>query len=188
MDNTWLRDFQYTKSMQKRIKTLLSMVPLKEYGSLMDLGCGLQKARKYIPKKMHYVPVDIYNHCPTTFICDFNKGEFPDRNVDVILCSGVIEYIYDVDSFVRNITSRSEVVVGSYNFVESFHDRPPIWVNRLTISDLVSLFYKYGFCLVEMRLGEQKDRKIWDSKITPFDHDHYFVFTKQPDLTPEVKG
>lgn len=182
MLNTWKKDFQYSKAMADRVGRLLSLVPLKNFQSLMDLGCGVQNAKKYIPQTMRYIPVDLHAHCPDTIICDFNQGQFPPHEVEIILCSGVIEYIHDLNWFIHKITAHSQVVIGSYNFSEYFSDRQDIWVNHLTVSELIAKFDKNGFSLEHFESGLQQKTAVYDSKFNKFDRDHYFVFVKRPVL------
>lgn len=145
--NTWTENLQYKQSFFTRLEYLFSCLDLSKINSIMDLGCGNQWASKLIPENIKYIPVDVYKHRPTTITADFNKGEFYKKHTDLALCSGIIEYIYDVESFIKNIASCMNYVVCSYHFKEITTKRSVIWVNNMTAGELVKIFEDNDFVL-----------------------------------------
>lgn len=148
--NTWTAHFEYIEPFRARIRSLYDMIELKNVSSILDLGAGKNFAFQEIPddlkEKIRYFPIDFLPVTETTIIKDFNKGEFPDQFADLVLCSGIFEYIQDCDGFIKNICSHCDYCLGSYHFAEDTKDeRPDIWVNRLTKKEFVNMFKKYGF-------------------------------------------
>ena len=145
--NTWEQNFEYTHDMTSRIRKMLSLIEEKNIHSLMDLGCGKQECGKMLPDRISYYPVDLYRHLPDTIVKDLNAGEFLEIPVDVIFCSGVLEYIYDLESLLKKIACYGKSVLCSYCNTDVAPDRAAVWVNHLSHLDFVQLFQRYGFTL-----------------------------------------
>jgi len=178
--NTWKEDFEYTEEMFTRISNLMGMVKnINSITSIMDLGCGKQQAKKYIDESIEYYPVDYINHIDSTIVKDFNNGEFYHKKVSLCLCSGILEYIRNINSFVRDMSKNCDYVLGSYNFKESFPNRNKIWVNNFSFNQLIKIFNKYGFVLERYQRGISKNDGVFQSKDFKDSADYYFLFRKK---------
>ena len=144
-ENTWKIDFEYSKSFEYRIDNMVSLINLNEVNSVMDLGAGHQTLRRKIPSNIEYIPCDIYKHVDSNIIVDFNKGEFYNKKVDVVFCSGIFEYIYDLKQFIKNISKNTNILIGSYHFKNDIENRPDIWVNSYNITDFFKIWHDLGF-------------------------------------------
>lgn len=164
--NTWEQNFDYTPEMTSRIRKMLSLIEERNVQSLMDLGCGRQVCGKILADRISYYPVDLYRHLPDTIVKDLNAGEFLEKHVDVIFCSGVLEYIYDLDSLLEKFDRYGKFVLCSYCDTDSTPDRASVWVNHLSHLEFVQLFQRHGFTLSQ--------------EIVPSDeYDHIYFFEKQ---------
>ena len=114
----------------------------------MDLGCGKQTLKNYLPKTIKYIPVDQHNHIATTIIKDFNKGEFLYEKVDAVFCLGLFEYIYDLPAFVKKIASVTNIIIGSYIFYGD-RPKPEYVVNKYTEDEFWKIFEQEGFRVVK---------------------------------------
>lgn len=159
--NTWTKEYKYTDYMKNRISCLISEINLSNINSFMDLGCGMQWAREFLPKRIKYFPVDALKNLETTIVKDFNQGEFLEEYVDICMCSGVIEYIYDIDNFISNISKYSNYVIGSYHFREDCPEMVDPWVNRFTLIELMFAFEKRGFVLEKLYPAKNPREKIF---------------------------
>ena len=144
-ENTWKIDFEYLKSFEYRIDNMVSLLNLNKVNSIMDLGAGHQTLKRKIPSNIEYIPCDIYKHVDSTIIVDFNKGEFYNKKVDVVFCSGIFEYIYDLKQFIKNISKNTDILIGSYHFIEDAKNRSDIWVNALSIEDFFQIWHELGY-------------------------------------------
>jgi hypothetical protein len=117
--------------------------------SVMDLGCGHQASRKFFSQEIKYFPVDLHKYDENVIVKDFNNNEFLNVDVDLILCSGIFEYIHDCEWFVKNICTHSKkYILASYHFKEDTgKNRANIWVNNLKSTEFIKLFEKNGFIL-----------------------------------------
>ncbi len=143
--NTWLNNYIYKESFFERLEYLFSFIDFDKVNSIMDLGCGNQWAKKLLPDRIKYFPIDLYKTNKNTIVLDFNKGEFLNQNVDLALCSGIIEYIYNVENFIQNIKNNSNYVICSYHFKEKCTKRSSIWVNNIEINEFLNIFYENKF-------------------------------------------
>lgn len=146
-----------------RIRKLLDYVDLASISSLMDLGAGGQHVKQYLPDTVRYIPVDYKQreYCMETIICDFNAGEFPTCQADVVYCSGILEYIEKPEEWIRKICSCCGSVVLAYNVVatETIAEREGNgWICHLTDEELVGMFAKCNFiCVAHDRYDSYKE-------------------------------
>jgi hypothetical protein len=82
--------------------------------------------------------------------CDFNAGVYPAFNAlfDVVVCSGVLEYIRRPKDFLERVTRLGTVTMLSYHPFgpgDSKWNRLAFnWVNHFTQGDLHTLFDQCG--------------------------------------------
>ena len=145
MENTFKIDTEYKKCFEYRIDCMLQLLNLNKVDSIIDLGCGLQTLKNKIPQSIQYTGVDLYKHMESTIQVDFNKGEFYNEEVDIIFCSGIFEYIYDLKTFIKKIGNNTNIVIGSYHFFNNTKNRPESWVNSLTYDEFYNMWYNIGY-------------------------------------------
>lgn len=154
--NTWKKDEIYLDSFEYRIDKMVSLLNINKISSIMDLGCGMQTLKKKLSSNTEYIGIDQYSHIESSLIIDLNKGEFYNKKVDIIFCSGILEYMYDMNSFVKNISNNTDIVIFSYHFYDEYKNRGDLWVNSYTRNELLNIFYNYGYTnniiLTSMRL------------------------------------
>jgi hypothetical protein len=145
MPNEWKDIEHFDESWKGRIREMARYVPSNSV--VMDLGCGREWLRDYLDN-CQYIPVDYRARSPHTVVCDLNKREFPDRQVDVCFVSGCLEYVEDPQWLVREIAAHSKRCVISYCVLDDFpgvQSRAALgWKNNLRKHELVSLFTANG--------------------------------------------
>lgn len=158
--NTWTKYHKY--GFEKRIKFMLEMIKDLPFGSVMDLGCGDGSAKQYLPAGVEYIPVNYMNQYSGTVICDFNKGEFCQRKVDLMFGSGILEYIYQPLPFLQKIFDYCrKYFLLSYIPYEYRKEHPSKWVNFLTCDELRTLLKQVGFELICEEWYLQNYQKIF---------------------------
>lgn len=81
---------------------------IRSTDTVLDIGAGDQKLRRFIPPTCKYVPVDCVGDLPGTFVVDLNKEfRLPDVAYSVAVCAGFLEYLNDIAGFFRNLASHS---------------------------------------------------------------------------------
>ena len=159
-ENTWTLSMKY--KFDDRIKFMLDMVKEVPYKSVMDLGCGNQDAKKYLSPAVEYIPVNYMNQTPNTIIRDFNKGQFCEREADLMLGSGILEYIYDPLPFLLNVSKHCRCYFClSYVLGEYRKEKAEKWVNSLTRDELLALLDLAGFTLIREEWYQPNHQKVF---------------------------
>jgi hypothetical protein len=94
--------------------------------SVLDLGAGEQKLRKYLPSTCGYVPVDCVGIHPGTYIVDFNREfHLPPTQVDVVVAAGFVQYVLNPDDFMQRLASayRGKFFIFTYCY-QPHADKP----------------------------------------------------------------
>lgn len=135
-------------------KYLMSKWIGKDVHSIADFGAGNMSLRNLLREDVAYVPIDYISRTEETVVADFNKYEFPNIFVDCCFCSGVLEYVNDLEWFLDKINqTECRYVLVSYSVKEQNQTieerRSHAWVNDLTFDELVDLFYRHDFILTD---------------------------------------
>jgi hypothetical protein len=153
--NVWEDSEYFDREWTKRIEKMSSFLDGAEK-SVCDFGCGPQWLRKYIPKKIEYVGVDYKNRGFDTVVCDINNKELPEecfRN-DVIFCSGFLEYVEDLDWFIKSVCQTANKLICSYcslDSVPSINQRVGNgWVNHLHLEEIINIVLSNNFSLINI--------------------------------------
>lgn len=87
--------------------------------SVLEFGSGREQLKTLLPEGCTYQPSDIAKHSENTLVCDLNEG-FPTltQTYDVIIFSGVSEYIYDLESLLKNIRAHCKRCIATYTYTE----------------------------------------------------------------------
>jgi len=138
----WKNVEYFDEAWKRRIAIMASLIEQKQ--SVLDLGCGMQWLKGFLPADTQYYPVDYISRSDNTIICDFNHHQFPNIHVDVAFISGVLEYVEDYRWFINSISKCCQIALVSYCAIDDFpviqERRSLFWVNDLAKSDVVSLF------------------------------------------------
>lgn len=124
---------------------------IQDNRSVLDLGAGAQTLRSHLKRGCRYQPCDLVKSSPDVILCDFNRGIFPDispQSFDYVVCSGVLEYIWDPEGFIariRNYGSRLIVTYRVHQPGDSIARRLATgWVNHMTGDQINKLFTMFG--------------------------------------------
>ena len=195
--NQWENNEYFDDFFTVRIKHMTNYIS-EESRSVLDLGCGTRELEKFLTgtgndkEPIEYWGADYADRGDGTIICDFNKGEFPDKEADTVFCSGCLEYMEDVDGFLRKMcrSGRKEIVL-SYCPLEYKNDilqrRQLGWKNHLTISSLVRKMkiFGYSLCKAEKSIGCNVIFKFINErqKITDLIQDRHLTYLEEDALT-----
>ena len=135
-------------------KRLMSRWIGNDIHSVVDLGAGNMSLKSILPDGVSYFPVDYIARSEKTIVADFNNYEFPNVLVDCCFCSGVLEYINDLEWFVEKLNQTGcKYILVSYSVRQENQTieerRSRAWVNDYTLYELVDLFQQRGFILTD---------------------------------------
>lgn len=128
---------------------------------VIDVGAGKQWLKKLIPNTSEYLPVDCVCGSEDTVVYDFNSSyPAPTLVADVVVCSGVLEYIEDVPKFLRIIKSWGNRAILSYAVManEDVEHRTNVhgWFNHFSDEELRAMFEKIGFTVQSTRAWKEQ--------------------------------
>jgi hypothetical protein len=167
----WLDETQYEAGWQARAGRAVELAKGARW--VCDIGCGPQFLRGLLPPGSVYLPADLRRWTPDTAEIELNAGRLPVRYLelsDVCFLLGVLEYLLDVEGFVRALSARVELVVFSYNPAELVpDDRAAMgWLNAMTTSQLTEAFRRAGLRLEHLEplgstqvIGRARGRRSW---------------------------
>ncbi len=122
--------------------------------NLLDLGAGIMSLKKIVSQQFHefkvnvtlnYYPVDAFRRSNETIVCDFNEHEYPlkevvQHNINILVCQGCFEYVYDKILFLKFLKATKKPVVLTYALGDS---RTHIWVSPVkSVSEFNTLFQR----------------------------------------------
>ena len=146
----WLDETQYEAAWQARAGRAVELARGARW--FCDVGCGPQRLRGMLPSGSIYLPADLRRWTPDTAEIELNAGRLPVRYLDLsdaCFLLGVLEYLLDVEGFLRALSAHVDLVVFSYNPAELVpDDRPAMgWLNALTTAQLTEAIRRAGLAL-----------------------------------------
>jgi hypothetical protein len=127
--------------------------PVRPGDTVVDLGSGPRALEAHLPAGCRYVPVDIVPRGPGSIVCDLNRDPLPHVQGDVVIMSGVLEYIHDVHRLLTGAREIAPRAVVSYAAVEAFSDindrRSHGWMNDIQLPSLREGFTAAGWAVVD---------------------------------------
>ena len=143
----WLDETQYEPGWQ--VRSVRAVELAKGARWFCDIGCGPQFLRRLLPPGSVYLPADLRRWTPDPAEIELNAGRLPITYLelsDVCFLLGVLEYLLDVEGFLRVLRPRVDRVVISYNPAELVpDDRAAMgWLNALTTEQLRETFHRGG--------------------------------------------
>lgn len=141
----WADPTNLSPAWDERARFAADLVP--RAARVLDLGCGAMALERFLPPGCEYIPCDLVARDARTIVCDFNAGEFPKVECDLVVALGVLEYMVDAPAFLRRLFEFGKPLVLSYNPAgEGPRDRRANgWVNDYTRPQFGDLLRAAGF-------------------------------------------
>jgi len=146
----WVDETQYETGWQPRAGRAVELASGSRW--FCDVGCGPQRLRALLPPGSIYLPADLRRWTPDTAEIELNAGRLPVEYLDLsdaCFLLGVLEYLLDLEGFLRALSAHVDRVVFSYNPAELVpDDRPAMgWLNALTTAQLREAVRRAGLRL-----------------------------------------
>jgi hypothetical protein len=157
----WGREDNLKSDWDSRTEQIAALVP--PGSSVLEFGAAKMALRTFLPPSCTYTPSDIVDRGPGTLVCDLNGATLPafPRN-DIVVFSGVLEYVYDVDRLLTALEHTCSCILASYAVTDFSNQRTVVqrrrqgWVNEYSKEECIALFEKHGFiCASEMQWRNQ---------------------------------
>lgn len=145
-------NFLIRKSIKKAIQSNANLLN----GTLLDFGCGTKPYKNFFSNVIHYIGVDYkiegreeYQKEVDVFY-DGKKIPFQDNNFDCILCTEVLEHVFNIEEllveFNRVLKPRGKALITT-PFMWEEHEMPYDF-SRYTTPALKYLYTKNGFKII----------------------------------------
>lgn len=113
---------------------------IQDNKTVLDLGCGGKDLLNYIkPSKYHGID---YNDDLADSYADFNKPFEINDTWDYIVCSGLLEYLEDINTIIQSIQNKADTYIVTYwthaQKNTSFHN-----IGALSIDQFIQILSKY---------------------------------------------
>jgi hypothetical protein len=127
---------------------------ITQNSTILDVGCGNQILKRYLPTSCNYIPVDLYKRTSDTIVVNLNnkikiKNLIP---IDYTFFSGVLEYVNDLEYVIKYFKSHSQFIILSYNPVDSvpclIKRKELGWINHLDKNELLDLIKRCNFSVM----------------------------------------
>lgn len=141
-------DSEKTRNEKNRIEQIGRLIR-ETTERVIDLGSGEVKLKNVLRKGVQYYSLDFLEKYEKMTSCDFGKNIFPGIYGDCIVCSGVLEYIKNLDRLIGDICTHCQYTIISYrpriDFVNLQRRYEEDFQNWLSVDELKQLFLNNGF-------------------------------------------
>ncbi len=97
---------------------------MRDSETIVDVGCYTWEARKYFPRSISYIGLDVKAYHPKTTVVDLNHG-FSPVPCDHALCLETLEHLIDpadcLESLSKSLNDSGALVVSLPNEITLFH-------------------------------------------------------------------
>lgn len=146
----WGKKEEFHKNWNERTAIIASMIP--ERSNVIEFGAGNMELRNLLSTGSTYTPADIIERNPGMIVCDLNeKINFNLKAYDTAVFSGVLEYVFDIETVISQLKDDIEHIVLSYACSDISH-APRLergWLSDFTKAELEDIFQRNNFRMVE---------------------------------------
>ncbi|MEL0455971.1 hypothetical protein WJN01_07015 [Flavobacteriaceae bacterium SZ-1-7] len=145
--NRWKNNNELHESWNERTAILGDFI--RPHCDILEFGAGNMFLKNYLKNYKSYTPSDIIKRFNDTLVCDLNKPISFDLSIfDVVVFSGVLEYVYNIDSVFNQLSGNNiKQVVISYccsDIINLSRDKNG-WLSDYSKSELEAIFRKYDY-------------------------------------------
>ncbi len=148
--NRWKKKQSLFSSWDERTRLLANeIIP---NSTVYEFGAARLVLKDMLPDDCTYLHSDIVSRAEDTLVADLNM-EIPDiPEVDVIIFSGVLEYIFEIQHLLITLNPKTKCFIFSYATLDNFQSiakrRENGWVSDHSINNLESIALKLNKKLV----------------------------------------
>lgn len=116
--------------------------------NILEFGAGNMILKSSLTSYKSYTPSDIVSRFEDTVVCDLNQNIlFELSKYDAVVFSGVLEYVYNIDKVISQISTNVNQIVLSYccaDLVKLSREKNG-WLSDYSKKELEEIFLKYGY-------------------------------------------
>lgn len=161
----WSKDNELHPNWNQRTELLASYI--KPNSAIIEFGAGVMHLKQLVKDYSSYTPSDIVQRYPETIVCDLNLPITLDLSkYNVAIFSGVLEYVYNVDSvFFQLRESRVPQVILSYcciDLVNQNRERNG-WLSDFSKKQIEEIFNNNNYKVIDYQ--EWNNQSIYNLEL-----------------------
>lgn len=130
-------------------RTALLAAHIPKNSRVLEFGAARLSLKAMLPEGCAYFHSDIVQRAEGTLVADLNKS-FPDiPNVDIIVFSGVLEYVAKVPELLEWLKDKTRIILFSYAVTDTYPvistRRKHGWISDHSEVDFIQWAKKYSF-------------------------------------------
>ncbi|SDW86222.1 hypothetical protein SAMN05444411_102332 [Lutibacter oricola] len=145
----WSNNLSLHKNWNERTELISKLLP--DQCNIIEFGAGNMYLKKVLKSKQAYTPSDLVKRFSETVVCDLNKKlELDLGKYDVIVFSGVLEYVYDIEKLFVQFPENIKYIILS--FADSINNPKRLengWLNNYSKRDLLSVISNLRYEVVK---------------------------------------
>lgn len=152
----WKNDTELYEDWNERTAILGSYV--QPNAKVIEFGAGNMCLKSILPSSCEYTPSDIVKRSENTIVYDLNQPiAFDLSKYDTAIFSGVLEYVYDIDTVFKQLEPYVPHVILSYACSDVCKHNRLVhgWLSDYTKEEISAIFSKYNYSV----LNEQEWRQ-----------------------------
>ena len=160
-DLGWCDDESIAKGWPQRAQLAAGII--KPGSRVIDLGCGNQLLRRFLPPDVQYTPADLVPRTSDTVLIELNTGLWPKGRWDTAYALGVLEYIYDVREFFRGVAQLAPRLVITYHVsvdgskeTMDFRVSHSGWLSDFTLGQILDAANSTGWMALKVSAFQRK--------------------------------
>jgi hypothetical protein len=159
--NRWKKNEELFQDWDERTLILGSFIIPN--ATIIEFGSGNMILKTDLKTYKSYTPSDVVKRFEDTIVCDLNQViNFDITKFDTAIFSGVLEYIYDIDTVFAQLGETVKQVVLSYccaDIVKLSRDKNG-WLSDYKRSELEAIFKKYNYRIENYQ--EWRNQSLYD--------------------------
>ena len=120
--------------------------------NIIEFGAGNMFLKSFLTNYKSYTPSDLVKRFDETVVCDLNDEINIDfSKYEVVVFSGVLEYVYDINKVFNSMSKNSNQVVMSYccsDLVKLSRDKNG-WLSDYSKTELEEIFNLNGYSIID---------------------------------------
>lgn len=160
MNQRWIN---CKENYKERINIMYNLINFKGVHiiyNILDIGCGQEYLKSLLPNNLKYIGLDIIKRSDNTIVADINNIKNAQlKYYDYVFCSGVLEYIDNLENFLKEIRYHGVWFIFSYaSNNTSIEERiKSDWVNHYTKEEFEKLLEKLNFQILNKKNWKNQD-------------------------------
>lgn len=159
----WENSKELDESWDERTYLIASMI--KPNSNIIEFGAGNLRLKNRLPENCTYQASDLISRYPGVIECDLNQNIQIDLSkYSTAVFSGVLEYVYDLDKVISQMSDHIENIVLSYA-CRDISNAPRLdrgWLSDYSRIELERIFTKYNYKILEYK--QWRNQSIYSLK------------------------